>query len=322
MKRRPLLLLAPSLLAGATCSSRAQAAFPTKPITLVVPNAPGGAIDILARLLEQRLHEAWGQPVNVVYKPGAGTVLGTDFVAKSPPDGHTLCLVATSHVINPSLRKNLPFDTAKDLAGVSLLATSPIAISATPSLPANNLRELIELAKKQPGKLTYASPGSGSSMHLAGELLKTTAGIDMLHAPYKGSGPACPDVFAGRAELMIDPLFSSLPHIKAGRMKALAVISPQRSSIAPEIPASVETLPGFVVQSVFGLVVPAATPPEVVSRISRDVNAAMTQPEVRARMADIGLQPPGTTPAEFDSYILTEIEKWAKVVKVYGAAAN
>ena len=156
MKRRPLLLLAPSLLAGATCSSRAQAAFPTKPITLVVPNAPGGAIDILARLLEQRLHEAWGQPVNVVYKPGAGTVLGTDFVTKSPPDGHTLCLVVTSHVINSSLRKNLPFDTVKELAGVSLLATSPIAISATPSLPADNLRELIELAKKQPGKLTYA----------------------------------------------------------------------------------------------------------------------------------------------------------------------
>ena len=322
MKRRPLLLLAPSLLAGATSSSRAQVSFPTKPITLVVPNAPGGAIDILARLLEQRLHEAWGQPVNVVYKPGAGTVLGTDFVAKSPPDGHTLCLVVTSHVINPSLRKNLPFDTVKDLAGVSLLATSPIAISATPSLPANNLRELIELAKKQPGKLTYASPGSGSSMHLAGELLKTQAGIDMLHAPYKGSGPAYPDVFAGRVELMIDPLFSSLPHIKAGRMKALAVISPQRSSIAPEIPASVETLPGFVVQSVFGLVVPAATPREVVAKISRDVNAAMAQPQVSSRMADIGLQPLGTTPAEFDSYILTEIEKWAKVVKVSGATAD
>ena len=322
MKRRPLLLLAPSLLAGATISSRAQVSFPTNPITLVVPNAPGGAIDILARLLEQRLHEAWGQPVNVVYKPGAGTVLGTDFVAKSPPDGHTLCLVVTSHVINPSLRKNLPFDTAKDLAGVSLLATSPIAISATPSLPADNLRELIELAKQQPGKLTYASPGSGSAMHLAGELLKTTAGIDMLHAPYKGSGPAYPDVFSGRVEPMIDPLFSSLPHIKAGRMKALAVISPQRSAIVPEIPASVETLPGFAVQSVFGLVVPAATPREVVARISRDVNAAMAQPEVRSRMADIGLQPLGTTPAEFDSYIRTEIEKWAKVVKLSGATAD
>ena len=320
MQRRPLLLCAigAALAAGAA----AQTPFPTKPITLVVPNAPGGAIDILARLLEQRLHEAWGQPVNVVYKPGAGTVLGTDFVAKSPPDGHTLCLVVTSHVINPSLRKNLPFDTLKDLAGVSLLATSPIAISATPGLVANNLKELIELAKRQPGKLTYASPGSGSSMHLAGELLKTTAGIDMLHAPYKGSGPAYPDVFAGRVELMIDPLFSSLPHIKAGRMKALAVISPQRSSIAPEIPASVETLPGFVVQSVFGLVVPAATPREVVARISRDANAAMNQPEVRARMADIGLQPLGTTPAEFDAYIKTEIEKWAKVVKVSGATAD
>lgn len=151
-------------LAGTAALPFARAAdtFPSKPITLVVPNAPGGAIDILARLLEAKLKDAWGQPINVVYKAGAGTVLGTDFVAKSPPDGHTLCLVVTSHVINPSLRKNLPYDTLKDLAGVSLLATSPIAISATPSLPANNLKELIALAKKEPGKLTYASPGSGS----------------------------------------------------------------------------------------------------------------------------------------------------------------
>jgi tripartite-type tricarboxylate transporter receptor subunit TctC len=300
----------------------AQAGFPNKPITLVVPNAPGGAIDILARLLEAKLKDAWGQPINVVYKPGAGTVLGTDFTAKSPPDGHTMCLVVTSHVINPSLRKSMPFDTVKDLAGVSLLATSPIAISATPGLPANNLKELIELAKKQPGKLTYASPGSGSSMHLAAEMLKTMAGLDILHAPYKGSGPAFPDVFAGRVEIMFDPLFSSLPHIKAGRMKVLAVISPQRSPIAPEVPAAVETLPGYVVQSVFGLVVPGGTPKDAVARIAKDVNATLANADVRTRMADIGLVPLGTSPAEFDTFIRTEIDKWAVVVKASGATAD
>ena len=300
----------------------AQSAFPSKPVTLVVPNAPGGAIDILARLLEAKLRDAWGQPINVVYKPGAGTVLGTDFTAKSAPDGHTMCLVVTSHVINPSLRKNMPFDTVKDLAGISLVATSPIVISATPGLPANNLKELIDLAKQQPGKLTYASPGSGSSMHLAAEMLKTVAGIDMLHAPYKGSGPAYPDVFSGRVEVMFDPLFSSLPHIRSGRMKALAVISPQRSPIAPEVPAAVETLPGYVVQSVFGLVVPAGTPRDAVNRIARDVNAALVNAEVKTRMADIGLVPVGTTPAEFDAFIRTEIDKWAIVVKASGATAD
>lgn len=322
MQRRRFTTALAGLAATLALPAVAQGGFPSKPITLVVPNAPGGAIDILARLLEAKLKDAWGQPVNVVYKPGAGTVLGTDFVAKSPADGHTMCLVVTSHVINPSLRKNMPFDTLKDLSGVSLLATSPIAISATPGLPANNLKELIELAKKQPGKLTYASPGSGSSMHLAAEMLKTMAGLDILHAPYKGSGPAFPDVFAGRVEVMFDPLFSSLPHIKAGRMKVLAVISPQRSPIAPEVPAAVETLPGYVVQSVYGLVVPSGTPKDATARIAKDVNAVLASAETKARMADIGLAPLGTTPAEFDSYIRTEIDKWAAVVKASGATAD
>lgn len=322
MQRRRFTTALAGLAATLALPAVAQGGFPSKPITLVVPNAPGGAIDILARLLEAKLKDAWGQPVNVVYKPGAGTVLGTDFVAKSPADGHTMCLVVTSHVINPSLRKNMPFDTLKDLSGVSLLATSPIAISATPGLPANNLKELIELAKKQPGKLTYASPGSGSSMHLAAEMLKTMAGLDILHAPYKGSGPAFPDVFAGRVEIMFDPLFSSLPHIKAGRMKVLAVISPQRSPIAPEVPAAVETLPGYVVQSVYGLVVPSGTSKDATARIAKDVNAVLASAETKARMADIGLTPLGTTPAEFDAYIRTEIDKWAAVVKASGATAD
>jgi len=320
MQRRTLLAAA---LFATTCSALAQApAFPSKPVTIVVPNAPGGAVDILARLLERNLSETWKQPVLVVYKAGAGTVLGTDFVAKAAPDGHTIGLVVTSHVINPSLRKNMPFDTLKDLSGVTLLATSPVVIAATPNLPANNVKELIDLAKKQPGKLTYASPGSGSSMHLGAELLKTGAGIDILHAPYKGAGGAYPDVFAGRVELLVDPLFSSLPHIKAGKMKAIAIMSPQRSPIAPDVPTVAETLPGFSVQSVFGAVVPSGTPREIVKKLSADMARALQNPEIKVRMADIALTPVGNTPEEFDAFIRAEMDKWAKVVKASGATAD
>jgi len=313
------------ILAAAACAllplaASAQAPFPSKPVTIVVPNAPGGAIDILARLLERNLSETWKQPVIVQYKPGAGTVMGTDFVAKSPPDGHTIALVITGHMINPSLRKNMPFDTLKDLSGVSLLATSPIVLTASARLPASNVKELIALAKKE--KLSYASPGSGSSMHLGAELLKSTAGIDILHTPYKGSGGAYPDVIAGRVDLLVDPLFSSLPHIKSGGLKPIAIMSAKRSPIAPEIATVAETLPGFTVDSVFGAVVPAATPREVVQKISADMNKVLQAPEVKQRMADIGLTPVGTTPEQFDAYIRAEIPKWAKVVKASGATAD
>lgn len=314
-----------NLLAAAVCAvvplaATAQAPFPSKPVTIVVPNAPGGAIDILARLLEKNLSATWKQPVIVQYKPGAGTVLGTDFVAKSPADGHTIGIVITGHMINPSLRTTMPFDTLKDLSGVSLMAISPIVITAHSKLPANNLGELIALAKKD--KLSYASPGSGSSMHLGGELLKTTAGIDLLHTPYKGSGGAYPDVIAGRVDLLIDPLFSSLPHIKAGGLKPIAIMSPKRSAIAPEIPTVAETLPGFSVESVFGTVVPSGTPRDVVQKISADINRALQAPEVKERMAAIGLTPVGTTPEQFDAFIRAEIPKWAQVVKASGARVD
>jgi tripartite-type tricarboxylate transporter receptor subunit TctC len=313
------------LLAAAACAllplaASAQAPFPAKPVTIIVPNAPGGAIDILARLLEKNLSETWKQPVIVQYKPGAGTVMGTDFVAKSPPDGHTIGLVITGHMINPSLRKNMPFDTLKDLSGVTLLATSPIVLTASAKLPANNDKQLIALAKKD--KLSYASPGSGSSMHLGAELLKTTAGIDILHTPYKGAGGAYPDVISGRVDLLVDPLFSSLPHIKSGGLKPIDIMSAKRSPIAPEIPTVAETLPGFTVDSVFGAVVPSATPREVVQKISADMNKVLQVPEVKQRMADIGLSPVGTTPEQFDAFIRAEIPKWAKVVKASGATAD
>jgi tripartite-type tricarboxylate transporter receptor subunit TctC len=313
-------LLATALCAALPFAASAAETFPSKPVTLIVPNAPGGAIDILARLLEKGLHDTWKQPVIVQYKPGAGTVMGTDFVAKSPADGTTIGLVITGHMINPSLRKNMPFDTLKDLSGVSLLASSPIVLTASSKLPANDVKELVALAKKQ--HLSYASPGSGSSMHLGMELLKSEAGIDVLHTPYKGSGGAYPDVIAGRVDLLVDPLFSSLPHIKSGGLKAIAIMSPKRSAIAPNIPTVAETIPGFAVESVFGAVVPAGTPRDIVHKISADMNKVLQSAEVKQRMADIGLTPIGNTPEEFDAYIRSEIPKWARVVKASGATAD
>ncbi len=320
MKSAALLALLAELC-GAPGIAPAQD-FPNHSVTLVVPNAPGGSIDILARLFSKYLQALWKQSVIVVYKPGAGTAVGTEFVAKSPPDGHTIGMVVTSHVINPSLRPGLPFDTVKDLAGVTMSAISHIVIEATPSLPINTLPELIAYAKKNPGKLTYASPGSGSAMHLAGELLKTKAGIDMVHVPYKGSGPAYPDVFAGRVDLMIDPLYASKPYLDAGRMKALAVTSLQRAKIAPDIPTVAETVPGFNVQSINGIVVPRATPRAIVHKLNADFIAVLNLPEMRAQLAELGLDVVVDTPEEFDDYIRTEIDKWAEVVKISGAKAE
>jgi tripartite-type tricarboxylate transporter receptor subunit TctC len=296
--------------------------FPSRTVTLIVPNAAGGSIDILARIFANALQVMWKQSVVVIYKPGAGTALGTDYVAKSPPDGYTVGLVVTSHVINPSLRPNLPFDTVRDLAGVTMTAISHIVIEATPSLPVSTLPELIDYAKRNPGKLTYASPGSGSSMHLAGELLKTKTGLDMSHVPYKGSAPAYPDLLAGRVPVMIDPLYSSRQYIDTGRMKPLAITSLRRAESAPNIPTVAETLPGFDVQSINGVVVPKATPREVVRKLNADFIAMLNAPDMRARLAELGLEVVTDTPEQFDDYIRTEIDKWAAVVKVSGAQAE
>jgi tripartite-type tricarboxylate transporter receptor subunit TctC len=295
-------------------SALAQA-FPSRTVTLVVPNPPGGAIDIQARIYAQKLQDLWGQPVIVDYKPGAGTLLGMEHVAKSAPDGHTLCLVVTPLVILPALREKMPYDTLKDLAPVTLTGVSSIMIAASPTLRAGNIAELIALAKKQPGKLTYASPGLGSSMHLAGELLKMEAGIDLLHVPFKGGAQAYPELMAGRIDLQLDPTFGIYRHVKAGKMKAIAVTSARRDPAAPEVPTVGETLPGFNVLSINGIVAAGATPRELVSRISADLRKLLREPDTTRRLEELGIEPVGNSPEEFGAFIKSEIERWKRVAK-------
>jgi len=290
-------------------------AFPSRTVTLVVPNPPGGAIDIQARIYAQKLQDLWGQPVIVDYKPGAGTLLGMEHVAKSVPDGHTLCLIVTPLVILPALREKMPYDTLKDLAPVTMTGVSSIMIAASPTLQAGNIAELIALAKKQPGKLTYASPGLGSSMHLAGELLKMEAGIDLLHVPFKGGAQAYPELMAGRIDLQLDPTFGIYRHVKAGKMKAIAVTSAKRDPSAPEVPAVAETLRGFDVLSINGIVAAGGTPRELARRISGDFRKLLREPDTAKRLEELGIEPVGNSPEEFGAFIKSEIERWTRVAR-------
>ena len=302
------LALAASGLAGAQ-------QFPTKPVNIVVPNPPGGSIDVMARVFADGLQKLWdGKPVIVEYKPGAGTAIGMEYVAKSDPDGHTIGMVVTPMVILPALRK-MPYDTLTDLAPVTMTGTSAIMIAAAPNLPANDLRGVIEMAKKNPGKMTYASPGAGSSMHLAGELLKQQAGIDILHVPFKGGAQAYPEVMAGRVELQLDPAFGIYRHVKAGKMKAIAVTTAKRDPAAPEVPAVAETIPGFEVLSINGIVVAGKTPRPLIDRLNADFRKLLAQPEVAKRMEGFGITVVGNSPDEFGKFIRDEIERWTKVAK-------
>ena len=302
-----LVLALPGLAAGQQ--------FPSKPVSLVVPNPPGGSIDVMARVFVEGLQKLWNHPsVIVEYKPGAGTMIGMDYVAKSEPDGHTIGMVVTPMVILPALRK-MPYDTLKDLAPVTMTGTSAIMIAAAPNLPANNLREVIEMAKKNPGKMTYASPGAGSSMHLAGELLKQQAGIDILHVPFKGGAQAYPEVMAGRVELQLDPTFGIVRHVRAGKMKGIAVTSAKRDPQAPDVQAVAETIPGFEVLSINGIVVAGKTPRPIIDRLNADFRKLLAQPEVAKRMEGFGITVVGNSPDEFGAFIKREIERWTKVAK-------
>ncbi len=305
-----------AFLALAVSSMLASAQnFPTKQVTLVVPNPPGGSIDIQARLYAAKLQEMWKQNVIVEYKAGGGTLIGMDFTAKSAPDGHTICMAVTPLVILPALQPKMPYDTVKDLAGVTLTGVSSILIASSPTLPANNLAEVIALAKKSPGKLTYGTPGAGSSMHLAGELLKSMAGVDLLHVPFKGGAQAYPELMAGRIDLFLDPVFGMYRHVQAGKVKGIAVTSPKPDPSAPGIAPVAATLPGFSALSINGIVVPRGTPREIVRKLNADFIAVLKMPDIVKRLDEFGLQVVGNSPEEFDAMIRAEIDRWTKVAK-------
>jgi tripartite-type tricarboxylate transporter receptor subunit TctC len=302
------------------CFASATAnAFPVKPVRLIVPFPPGGATDIIGRLVAGKMQDVWGQSVLVENRPGAGTVVGTDLVAKSAPDGHTLGMVVTAHVINPSLRQNMPYDTLKDLAAVTQVSVQHLVMAAHPSLEANSVAELIALAKKHPGKLSYATPGSGTAMHLAVELLKTRAGIDLVHVPYKGGAPAQQDVIGGQVPILLDVLYAAQPIINSGRLKVIALLSPQSVSGYPVV---ADTVPGVSALSLVGIVASSGVQKELIQKISGDLAKAIKSSDLTERMTQLGMEPVGSTPGQFDLLIRAEIEKWARVVKLSGAKAD
>ena len=298
-------------------------AFPDKPVRFVIGFTPGGPSDILARAVGQKLSERWKHQVVVENRPGAGGNLAAEVVAKSPADGHVWLLGNNSILAtNQSLYSRLPYDPIKDFAPVALVAVQPNILVVHPAVPANSLSELIAYLKSNPGKLNYASSGAGAAAHLAGELFRTMAGVDIVHVPYKGAQPALTDLIAGHAQLMFATSASVIPYVKAGRLRALAVTTAQRSPSVPELPTVSEAgLPGFEATTWHGVVVPAATPSAIVLRMNQDINAVLKEKDLSERLAGLGAEVVTGTPRDFQDYIAREIPKWSKVVKDSGAKA-
>jgi tripartite-type tricarboxylate transporter receptor subunit TctC len=318
-------LLATSAAAlAAFAFAQAPAAYPTKPIRLVVPFPPGGATDILAREVAKHLTDAWGQSVVVDNRPGAGGNIGSELVAKAAPDGYTLEMgTVGTHAINASLYSKMPYDHIKDFVPVILVAGVPNVLEVNPSVPVNSVQELIAYAKANPGKLNFASSGAGTSIHLSGELFKVMAGVQMTHVPYKGSAPALADLLGGQVQLMFDNLPPSLPQIKAGKLRALAVTSATRAPALPDVPTVAEAgLPGFEASSWFGVLAPAGTPPAIVMKLNAEIAKWLASPEAKEKLASVGANIAGGTPEDFARHIQAETAKWAKVVKESGAKVD
>jgi tripartite-type tricarboxylate transporter receptor subunit TctC len=298
----------------------ADAPYPNKPIRLIVPFSPGGSTDVVARLLAAQLKTELGQPVIVDNRPGAGGNIGGDDVAKAAPDGYTLLLAAAGPtVINPSLYSKMPYNPAKDLAPITMLEREHNLMVINPSIPAKTVQEFIAYAKSKPGQLSFGSPGNGSPAQLAGELLNQMAGLNLQHVPYKGTGQAVTDLIAGHITILIDNMPPLLPHVQAGKLRALAVASEKRASAAPDVPTFAESgLPGFVVPAWKGLMAPAGTPREIITKLHDTVVKVLAKPEMKQRLIDMGAEPVGDTPEQFAESIKRETAWWAKLVKSTG----
>ena len=320
---RVMMVMLGATLAAAGGDVSAQA-WPSKPIKYIVPFAPGGTTDILARTIGEKLSAALGQPVVVENKPGAGGGVGADFTAKSAPDGYTIMGgTISTHAINASLYTHLPYDPVKDFVAVTLIARVPNMLVINPEVPAKNVGELIALLKANPGKYTFASSGNGTSQHLSGELFKSMAGVDMQHIPYKGSLPALQDVVGGQVTMTFDNITTALPLAKAGKLRALAVTTAKRSSAAPEVPTLAESgLTGFEIGSWQGVFAPAGTPPAIIRRLNAEIVKILNTAEVKEKLVALGAEPVGDTPEQFAAYVKSEGVKWSEVVKKSGAKVD
>jgi len=314
-KLRALLNLSFFAVAAALAAPAAAQEYPARPIRIVVPFAPGGGTDILARLLAQKLTESLGQQVIVDNRPGAGGNIGAEIAAKALPDGHTILMVSASYAVNATLYR-LTFDPVRDLAPVAQMASVPFVLVAHPSLPAGNVKELIALARAKPGQLNYASSGNGTAPHLAGELFTMMTETRMVHVPYKGGAPALTDVIAGQVQFMFNTVIQSLPHIKSGKLKPLAIGSLKRSSALPQVQTIHESgVAGFEVTNWFGILAPNGTPQPIVARLNTDIVQHLQDAEFRSRLATAGADPVSGSPAEFGTLIRTDIEKYTRIVK-------
>ena len=316
MLRRTLLASLTFCAIGVAASIATAEDYPTRTITIIVPGSPGGAIDTVARLVGQQLSQAWGQPVVVDNKTGAANMIGTDFVAKSDPDGYTVLITAAAHAINPSLYKKMAFDSVKDFEPVILADTVPLLLVVPASLPVHNVQELIAYIKAHPDEVSYASSGTGQIQHMSAELFKGIAGVEILHVPYKGSTFAHPDLISGRVTMMFDTVAALMPQVQAGTLRPLAVTTTARVPTLPDVPTMIEAgVAGYDTSSWGGFFVPAGTPKDVVTKLNAGINTALTDPGVQEKLAAVGITVHGGTPDEFGQFLQAEMTKWAKVTK-------
>ena len=316
---RMLCVVAPGALPLAAQAQTAAATFPTRPLRIIVPQSPGASTDLTARLLAQKMSESFKQTVVVDNRPGAGSINGTELVAKSNPDGYTLLVVAASITINPSLRKDLPFDTLRDFAPIAQLSRFPNMLAVHPSLAVKSVQDVIALAKAKPGALNYASSGSGTGTHMSAELFKMMTGVNMVHIPYKGGGPAITATVAGETQLNFGTTVGLLPHARSGKLRAIAVTTTKRSPAAPEVPTFAESgLPGYDHGPWNGFLAPAKTPAMIVARLNAEAVRAVQSAEIKKVFAHEGAEPVGNSPEEFQSVIREELSRWAKVIKAAG----
>jgi tripartite-type tricarboxylate transporter receptor subunit TctC len=317
MKIRCIPAIALAVFATAAFSQDA-ADYPNRPIRVIVPFAPGGGLDITTRLIGQKLTEKWGQNIVVDTRPGAATIVGTEIASRANPDGYTLLMVTTTFAINPGLRAKLPYDPVRQFAPVTQLNSQPNVIVVAPAFPGKTVRDLIALAKAKPAELTFASPGAGSAPHLAAEMFQRQAGINMIHVPYKGIPPAVTDVLGGRVTMLFTTTISAAPHIKAGKLRAVALTSAKRQASMPDVPTVGETLPGYRAEAFQGMVAPAGISQAILNKLSAEVVRIVHQPDVTQRFQRDGADPVGSTPKEFAAFLKAEMAKWGKVIRDAG----